>query len=134
MSGWEDRARDVIVAILGGGRGSRLDPLTYMRAKPAVPIAGKYRLIDIPISNAIHSGMERMLVMTQFNSNSLHRHLNLTYKFDIFSRGFVRLLAAQQTPVHDGWFQGTADAVRRNLATLCGLEGDLVLILAGDHM
>jgi len=134
VSGWEDRARDVIVAILGGGRGSRLDPLTYMRAKPAVPIAGKYRLIDIPISNAIHSGMERMLVMTQFNSNSLHRHLNLTYKFDIFSRGFVRLLAAQQTPVHDGWFQGTADAVRRNLATLCGLEGDLVLILAGDHM
>ena len=134
MSAWDDRARDVIVAILGGGRGSRLDPLTYMRAKPAVPIAGKYRLIDIPISNAIHSKMERMLVMTQFNSNSLHRHLNQTYKFDIFSRGFVRLIAAQQTPVHDGWFQGTADAVRRNLATLCGLDGDLVLILAGDHM
>ncbi len=134
MSDWNDKARDVIVAILGGGRGSRLDPLTRMRAKPAVPIAGKYRLIDIPISNAIHSGMERMLVMTQFNSNSLHRHLNQTYKFDIFSRGFVRLLAAQQTPVHDGWFQGTADAVRRNLGTLCGLDGDLVLILAGDHM
>ena len=134
MLSCEQKARDVIVAILGGGRGSRLDPLTRMRAKPAVPIAGKYRLIDIPISNAIHSGMERMLVMTQFNSNSLHRHLNETYKFDIFSRGFVRLLAAQQTPVHDGWFQGTADAVRRNLATLCGLDGDLVLILAGDHM
>ncbi len=134
MADWNDRARDVIVAILGGGRGSRLDPLTRMRAKPAVPIAGKYRLIDIPISNAIHSGMERMLVLTQFNSNSLHRHLNQTYKFDIFSRGFVRLLAAQQTPVHDGWFQGTADAVRRNLGTLCGLDGDLVLILAGDHM
>jgi glucose-1-phosphate adenylyltransferase len=120
--------------ILGGGRGSRLDPLTRMRSKPAVPIAGKYRLIDIPISNAIHSGMERMLVLTQFNSNSLHRHLTQTYKFDIFSRGFVRLLAAQQTPVHDGWFQGTADAVRRNLGTLRGLDGDLVLILAGDHM
>lgn len=134
MSNWNDRARDVIVAILGGGRGSRLDPLTSRRAKPAVPIAGKYRLIDIPISNAIHSGMERMLVITQFNSDSLHRHLNQTYKFDIFSRGFVRLLAAQQTPVHDGWFQGTADAVRRNLGTLCELEGDLVLILAGDHM
>ncbi len=134
MTGWNDKARDVIVAILGGGRGSRLDPLTRTRAKPAVPIAGKYRLIDIPISNAIHSGMERMLVMTQFNSNSLHRHLNQTYKFDIFSRGFVRLLAAQQTPIHDGWFQGTADAVRRNLGTLCGLDGDLVLILSGDHM
>jgi glucose-1-phosphate adenylyltransferase len=134
VSSSNDRARDVIVAILGGGRGSRLDPLTHMRAKPAVPIAGKYRLIDIPISNAIHSGMERMLVMTQFNSNSLHRHLNQTYKFDIFSRGFVRLLAAQQTPSDDGWFQGTADAVRRNLGTICELEGDLVLILAGDHM
>lgn len=134
MSGWENKARDVIVMILGGGRGSRLDPLTRMRSKPAVPIAGKYRLIDIPISNAIHSGMERMLVLTQFNSNSLHRHLTQTYKFDIFSRGFVRLLAAQQTPVHDGWFQGTADAVRRNLGTLRGLDGDLVLILAGDHM
>ena len=134
MSSCQGKARDVIVAILGGGRGSRLDPLTRMRAKPAVPIAGKYRLIDIPISNAIHSGMERMVVMTQFNSNSLHRHLNQTYKFDIFSRGFVRLLAAQQTPVHDGWFQGTADAVRRNLATLRDVDGDLVLILAGDHM
>ena len=134
MPSWEDKARDVIVMILGGGRGSRLDPLTRMRSKPAVPIAGKYRLIDIPISNAVHSGMERMLVLTQFNSNSLHRHLTQTYKFDIFSRGFVRLLAAQQTPVHDGWFQGTADAVRRNLGTLRGLDGDLVLILAGDHM
>ena len=134
MKDWEDKARDVIVMVLGGGRGSRLDPLTRLRAKPAVPIAGKYRLIDIPISNAIHSGMERMLVLTQFNSNSLHRHLSETYKFDIFSRGFVRLLAAQQTPVHDGWFQGTADAVRRNLGVLTGLAGDHVLILAGDHM
>jgi glucose-1-phosphate adenylyltransferase len=129
-----ERAREVIVAILGGGRGTRLDPLTRRRAKPAVPIAGKYRLIDIPISNAIHSGMERMLVLTQFNSVSLHRHITRTYKFDIFSRGFVQILAAQQTPLHDGWFQGTADAVRRNRDLLREMRGDLVLILSGDHM
>ena len=129
-----ERARDVIVAVLGGGRGTRLDPLTRRRAKPAVPIAGKYRLIDIPISNAIHSGMERMLVLTQFNSVSLHRHITRTYKFDIFSRGFVQILAAQQTPSHDSWFQGTADAVRRNLDLLREMRGDLVMILSGDHM
>jgi glucose-1-phosphate adenylyltransferase len=111
-----------------------LDPLTRQRAKPAVPMAGKYRLIDIPISNAIHSGMERMLVLTQFNSVSLHRHITRTYKFDIFSRGFVQILAAQQTPSHDSWFQGTADAVRRNLNLLQEMRGDLVLILSGDHM
>ena len=127
-------ARDVVVAILGGGRGARLDPLTRLRSKPAVPIAGKYRLIDIPISNAIHSGMERMLVMTQFNSVSLHRHITRTYKFDLFSRGFVQILAAQQTPAHDSWFQGTADAVRRNLNLIRDMRGDLVLILSGDHM
>ena len=91
--------QDVITVILGGGRGNRLDPLTRERAKPAVPIAGKYRLIDIPISNCIHSGMERMFVLTQFNSVSLHRHLVRTYKFDLFSRGFVQLLAAQQTQI-----------------------------------
>jgi glucose-1-phosphate adenylyltransferase len=130
----ERKAKDVVVAILGGGRGQRLDPLTRWRAKPAVPIAGKYRLIDIPISNAIHSHMERMLVLTQFNSNSLHRHLHNTYKFDMFSRGFVQLLAAQQTPNYEDWFQGTADAVRRNLDTIASTPGDLVLILAGDHM
>lgn len=130
----ERKAKDVVVAILGGGRGQRLDPLTRWRAKPAVPIAGKYRLIDIPISNAIHSHMERMLVLTQFNSNSLHRHLHNTYKFDMFSRGFVQLLAAQQTPNYEDWFQGTADAVRRNLDTIKSTPGDLVLILAGDHM
>ena len=134
MTDVERKAGDVVVAILGGGRGQRLDPLTRLRAKPAVPIAGKYRLIDIPISNAIHSGMERMLVLTQFNSNSLHRHLTNTYKFDIFSRGFVQLLAAQQTPKYEDWFQGTADAVRRNLDTIKSTPGDLVLILAGDHM
>jgi glucose-1-phosphate adenylyltransferase len=129
-----NRAADVIVVILGGGRGARLEPLTRLRSKPAVPIAGKYRLIDVPISNAIHSGMERMFVLTQYNSVSLHRHIVRTYKFDLFSRGFVQLLAAQQTPANAGWFQGTADAVRQNLEIVAETRGDLVLILAGDHM
>ena len=126
--------QDVITVILGGGRGHRLDPLTRERAKPAVPIAGKYRLIDIPISNCIHSGMERMFVLTQFNSVSLHRHIVRTYKFDLFSRGFVQILAAQQTPHGEAWFQGTADAVRQNLEIILESRGDLVLILSGDHM
>jgi glucose-1-phosphate adenylyltransferase len=129
-----DRARDVIVVILGGGRGTRLEPLTRRRSKPAVPFAGKYRLIDIPISNAIHSGMERMFVLTQYNSISLHRHIVSTYKFDLFSRGFVQILAAQQTLEDTAWFQGTADAVRRNLQIISGLPGDPVLILSGDHL
>ena len=128
------REQDVITVILGGGRGNRLDPLTRDRAKPAVPIAGKYRLIDIPISNGIHSGMERMFVLTQFNSVSLHRHIVRTYKFDLFSRGFVQILAAQQTPRGETWFQGTADAVRQNLEIVLESRGDLVLILSGDHM
>jgi glucose-1-phosphate adenylyltransferase len=128
------REQDVITVILGGGRGHRLDPLTRERAKPAVPIAGKYRLIDIPISNCIHSGMERMFVLTQFNSVSLHRHIVRTYKFDLFSRGFVQILAAQQTPRGESWFQGTADAVRQNLEIIMESRGDLVLILSGDHM
>jgi len=131
---WEQRAGDVVVVILGGGRGSRLDPLTRFRAKPAVPFAGKYRLIDIPISNAIHSGMERMLVLTQYNSVSLHRHIVWTYKFDMFSKGFVQILAAQQTMAGERWFQGTADAVRQNLEIISDLRGDLVLILSGDHL
>ena len=126
--------QDVITVILGGGRGNRLDPLTRLRAKPAVPIAGKYRLIDIPISNGIHSGMERMFVLTQFNSVSLHRHIVRTYKFDLFSRGFVQILAAQQTPRGEAWFQGTADAVRQNLEIILESRGDLVMILSGDHM
>jgi glucose-1-phosphate adenylyltransferase len=130
----KDSIVEPVVVILGGGRGARLDPLTRLRAKPAVPIAGKYRLIDIPISNAIHSGMERMVLLTQYNSVSLHRHIARTYKFDIFSRGFVQILAAQQTPSDDGWFQGTADAVRRNLRYICGLRGDMVLVLSGDHL
>jgi glucose-1-phosphate adenylyltransferase len=129
-----DRARDVIVAILGGGRGTRLSPLTDQRSKPAVPIAGKYRLIDIPISNAIHSQMQRILVLTQFNSTSLHRHINLTYKFDQFSRGYVQILAAQQTLDSQNWYMGTADAIRKNLRLISEVPGDLVLILSGDHM
>ena len=134
MSELSDRAHDVIVIILGGGRGSRLDPLTRDRAKPAVPFAGKYRMIDIPISNAIHSGMQRMLVVTQFNSVSLHRHIARTYQFGMFSKGFVRILAAQQTTTDDRWFQGTADAVRRNIEIISDMKGDLVLILSGDHL
>ena len=129
------RASDVIVVILGGGRGTRLEPLTWRRSKPAVPIAGKYRLIDIPISNALHSGMDRMLLLTQYNSVSLHRHIAQTYRFDIFSKGFVQILAAQQTPVDaEGWFQGTADAVRRSMKSIQEARGDMVLILSGDHM
>jgi glucose-1-phosphate adenylyltransferase len=115
MPGRQSKAGDVIVIILGGGRGSRLGPLTFRRSKPAVPIAGRYRLIDIPISNAIHSGMERMFVLTQFNTVSLHRHIGRTYKFDPFSKGFVQILAAQQTPSGERWYEGTADAVRQNL-------------------
>ena len=134
MESWNDRARDVLVVILGGGRGARLDPLTRLRSKPAVPVAGKYRLIDVTISNAIHSGMERMYVLTQYNSTSLHRHIVRTYKFDIFSQGFVQILAAQQTPTDDRWFQGTADAVRRNLRVLNSSRSDLVLIVSGDHL
>jgi len=134
VEAWKDKLRDVIVVILGGGRGKRLDPLTRERSKPAVPIAGKYRLIDIPISNAIHSGLERMFVLTQYNSVSLHRHIVRTYKFDIFSKGFVQILAAQQTPTDERWFQGTADAVRRNLRIITESRGDLVMILSGDHL
>ncbi|MCD4748605.1 MAG: glucose-1-phosphate adenylyltransferase [Thermoanaerobaculales bacterium] len=134
MSMIEDLAREVSVLILGGGRGTRLAPLTTRRSKPAVPIGGKYRLIDIPISNAINSGMERMYVLTQFNSVSLHRHIGRTYRFDAFSRGYVHILAAQQTPAGETWFQGTADAVRHNLPIIRDIEAKHVLILAGDHM
>jgi glucose-1-phosphate adenylyltransferase len=134
MSALEECDLDVTVLILGGGRGARLAPLTLQRSKPAVPVAGKYRLIDIPISNAINSGMERMYVLTQFNSVSLHRHIGRTYRFDAFSRGYVQILAAQQTPTIQTWFQGTADAVRQNLHIFAQLPGEHVLILAGDHM
>ena len=134
MSALQECDLDVTVLILGGGRGTRLAPLTQRRSKPAVPVAGKYRLIDIPLSNAINSGMERMYVLTQFNSVSLHRHIGRTYRFDAFSRGYVQILAAQQTPTVQTWFQGTADAVRHNLHIFAQLPGEHVLILAGDHM
>jgi len=134
MSVLEETTHDMTVLILGGGQGKRLSPLTMRRSKPAVPVAGKYRLIDIPISNAINSGMERMYVLTQFNSVSLHRHIGRTYRFDAFSRGYVQILAAQQTPEVQTWFQGTADAVRQNLHLFTQLSGEHVLILSGDHM
>ena len=124
----------VISLILGGGRGTRLFPLTKSRSKPAVPIAGKYRLIDIPVSNCIHSGLQRIFVLTQFNSVSLHRHIYNTYKFDPFSGGFVEILAAQQTMQHESWYQGTADAVRRNIPYFTERSYDLVLILSGDQL
>ncbi|MHC5537208.1 glucose-1-phosphate adenylyltransferase [Singulisphaera rosea] len=124
----------VICLILGGGRGTRLYPLTKSRSKPAVPIAGKYRLIDIPISNCIHSGLSQIYVLTQFNSVSLHRHITNTYKFDPFGGGFVEILAAQQTMLHESWYQGTADAVRRNIPYFTETRYDLVLILSGDQL
>ncbi|MGN6134608.1 MAG: glucose-1-phosphate adenylyltransferase [Aureliella sp.] len=127
--------RSVIALILGGGRGTRLSPLTKIRAKPAVPLAGKYRLIDIPISNCINSNINRIFVLTQFLSVSLHRHIRQTYRFDNFSGGFVELLAAQQTM--DGgtdWYQGTADAVRKNLRHLDQQNLKHVLILSGDQL
>jgi len=125
---------DCLAVILAGGRGSRLFPLTHRRSKPAVPIAGKYRLIDIPISNCIHSGMRRMFVLTQYNSESLNKHVAQTYKFDVFSDGFVTILAAEQTEESPEWFQGTADAVRQNLWHLRGHRSREVLILSGDQL
>src|SRR3990170_9148755 len=107
--------QSVIAVILGGGAGSRLSPLTASRSKPAVPIAGKYRLVDIPISNCINSNINRMFVLTQFNSASLNRHIKNTYQFSAFSSGFVDIIAAEQTHDSLGWFQGTADAVRQSL-------------------
>jgi len=124
----------VLAVILGGGRGTRLQPLTRMRAKPAVPIAGKFRLIDIPISNCINSDIKNIYVLTQFNSVSLHRHINATYKFDSFTQGFIEILAAQQTITSEQWYQGTADAVRRTLPNLRAQNTDHFLILAGDHL
>ena len=113
--------QDVLAIILGGGRGNRLFPLTLMRSKPAVPIGGKYRLIDIPISNCLHAGLRRMFVLTQFNSASLNRHISQTYRMDLFSGGFVDILAAEQTPDNPNWFQGTADAVRQAARHFIGL-------------
>jgi glucose-1-phosphate adenylyltransferase len=125
---------DILAVILGGGRGQRLYPLTKLRSKPAVPIAGKYRLIDIPISNCINSGIYRINVLTQFNSHSLHRHITQTYHFDAFHLGFVEILAAEQTPDSADWYQGTADAVRKQLFQIRSARAKYVLILAGDHL
>lgn len=125
---------NILSIILGGGQGQRLYPLTKYRSKPAVPIAGKYRLIDIPVSNCIHSGIERIFVLTQFNSASLNRHVNLSYKFDAFHEGFVNVLAAEQSMDNMDWFQGTADAVRKMLRHFLRFRADYCLILAGDHL
>ncbi|MGH7534738.1 MAG: sugar phosphate nucleotidyltransferase, partial [Gemmatimonadales bacterium] len=125
---------DILVVIMGGGAGTRLFPLTKDRAKPAVPLAGKYRLVDIPISNCLNADLRRIFVLTQFNSSSLHRHIQETYRFDRFSHGFVEILAAQQRPERVDWYQGTADAVRQNLVHLNDYPHRLVLILSGDQL
>ena len=126
--------RNVITLVLGGGRGTRLYPLTKYRSKPAVPLAGKYRLIDVPLSNCINSDLRRIYVLTQFMSVSLHRHIRQTYRFDAFSAGFVEILAAQQTMDGTDWYEGTADAVRKNVRYLEQSDVDYVLILSGDQL
>ena len=125
---------EILAIILGGGAGTRLAPLTSTRSKPAVPIAGKYRLVDIPISNCMNSGINRMFVLTQFNSASLNRHIKNTYNFSIFSKAFVDILAAEQTPESSFWFQGTADAVRQSLRHVQPFDSDYILILSGDQL
>jgi glucose-1-phosphate adenylyltransferase len=125
---------NVLSVIMGGGQGTRLFPLTKERAKPAVPLAGKYRLVDIPISNCINSSLRRIYVLTQFNSASLHRHISQSYKFDHFSGGFVEILAAEQTFADTSWYQGTADAVRKNKIHFQNHDWDYLLILSGDQL
>ena len=127
-------SKQVVAVILGGGAGSRLYPLTATRSKPAVPIAGKYRLVDIPISNCINSNINRMFVLTQYNSASLNKHIKNTYQFSAFSSGFVDILAAEQTPDSLAWFQGTADAVRQSLKHIRNNDFEYVLILSGDQL
>lgn len=127
-------SKSVIAVILGGGAGSRLYPLTAARSKPAVPIAGKYRLVDIPISNCINSSINRIFVLTQFNSASLNKHIKNTYHFSAFSKGYVDILAAEQTPDNPGWYQGTADAVRQSMRHINNNEYEYVLILSGDQL
>src|SRR5690606_12616447 len=124
----------VLAIILGGGQGSRLYPLTETRSKPAVPIAGKYRLVDIPISNCINADIKRMFVLTQFNSASLNRHIKDTYHFSFFSSAFVDVLAAEQTPGNSTWFQGTADAVRQSMHHFLRYDFEYALILSGDQL
>ena len=125
---------NVLAVVMGGGQGARLFPLTKERSKPAVPLAGKYRLVDIPISNCINSNLKRIYVLTQFNSASLHRHISQSYKFDHFSGGFVEILAAEQTFGDTSWYQGTADAVRKNLNHLLNHDFEYCLILSGDQL
>jgi len=125
---------EVLAIILGGGQGSRLFPLTQHRSKPAVPIGGSYRLIDIPISNCLHADIRRIFVLTQFNSASLNRHISQTYRMDPFSQGSVEILAAEQTPDNPNWYQGTADAVRQAARHIVRYDADYYLILAGDHL
>jgi len=127
-------AKEILAVILGGGAGTRLYPLTASRSKPAVPIAGKYRLVDIPISNCLNSGINRMFVLTQYNSASLNRHIKNTYHFSAFSSAFVDILAAEQTPDNPTWYQGTADAVRQSLRHIGPFESEYVLILSGDQL
>jgi len=129
-----DIMREVGAVVLGGGRGTRLYPLTKVRAKPAVPLAGRYRLVDIPLSNCIHSGVTRIVVLTQFNSHSLNRHINNAYRFDQFTRGYVEVLAAEQTESTGDWFQGTADAVRKQMLHIRNLKAKYYLILSGDQL
>lgn len=125
---------NVLAVIMGGGAGTRLFPLTKERSKPAVPLAGKYRLVDIPISNCINSNLKRIYVLTQFNSASLHRHISQSYKFDHFSGGFVEILAAEQTPTSSSWYEGTADAVRKNLTHFLNHDFEYLVILSGDQL
>src|SRR3954471_11332867 len=125
---------EVLAIILGGGQGSRLFPLTQHRSKPAVPIGGSYRLIDIPVSNCLHGDIRRIFVLTQFNSASLNRHISQSYRMDLFSQGFVEILAAEQTPDNPHWYQGTADAVRQAARHFVRYDADYYLVLAGDHL
>src|SRR5215471_12293433 len=128
------RNASTLCVIMGGGQGTRLFPLTKDRAKPAVPFAGKYRIVDIPISNCINSGLRRVYVLTMFNSASLHRHISQSYKFDQFSGGFVEILAAEQTYADTSWYEGTADAVRKNMIHFMNHDWDYLLILSGDQL
>src|SRR5882724_4344780 len=130
----KERRKKTLAVVMGGGRGTRLHPLTAERCKPAVPLAGKYRLVDIPISNCLNSEINRIFLLTQFQTASLHRHVQSTYNFDPFGGGFVDILSAEQTEKGSDWYQGTADAVRRNLLHFRNYPHDLVLILSGDQL
>src|SRR6186713_2104132 len=127
-------SQEILSVILGGGAGTRLFPLTATRSKPAVPIAGKYRLVDIPISNCLNSSIGRMFVLTQYNSASLNRHIKNTYHFSPFSKAFVDILAAEQTPDNPAWYQSTADAVRQGLRHIAPFDSDYVLIISGAQL